>query len=70
MVDNFVSLDNFSEMILTFSLILEDCLKECKGNEPKVCGTDGNEYDECSIKCYHNHGVTKKCNGTCPCKGN
>jgi len=47
-----------------------ECVKKCsKGYYPtKVCGSDGKEYDECTIKCHKQEGVTKECDGTCPCK--
>merc|ERR1712142_391083 len=51
----------------------EECLKKCKkGYYPKVCGSDGKDYDECTIKCQEGprkHLVTKKCDGSCPCDG-
>merc|ERR1712142_791008 len=47
----------------------EECLKKCsKGYHPKVCGSDGKEYNKCTIKCHKNEGVTKQCDGKCPCE--
>merc|ERR1712142_455182 len=47
----------------------EECLKKCsKGYYPKVCGSDGKEYNKCTVKCHKNEGVTKQCDGKCPCE--
>merc|ERR1712142_1381346 len=46
-----------------------ECLEKCsKGNYPKVCSTDGKEYNKCTIKCYEDEGATKECDGQCPCE--
>merc|ERR1712142_512062 len=46
-----------------------ECIEKCsKGYHPKVCGSDGKEYNKCTIKCHKNEGVTKQCDGKCPCE--
>merc|ERR1712042_389008 len=46
----------------------EECLKKCsKGEYPKVCGTDGKEYNKCTIKCHDFEGVSEECDRPCPC---
>ena len=57
---------------ISFPLISEECLKKCsKGEYSKVCGTDGKEYNKCTIKCHDFEGVSEECDRPCPCdKGN